>query len=592
MVDTPKVRQASQSWPLPDHGREQYLYGLHTIIFYTFCFAGIITFSARDDAHPLQTQPPSCTLAHAQMDSGFPCTASTHNCTLLPRVSVRLSGTDTLLDIVAATTCADNRNRCFSEPLPPFICHFPALVRRPQTPTGTHQPFLCALQRSRVEEEMEADEMAKKSRPHDEGEAWAPAEAAHPDNDDESSSDEEDDPVQEDSGMWSMLDGDALIEAQLEAAQTEVDAMAARGAFNRCVDPVIPIVCFSDEGKGAFSEKSFADMLSGIIGSSKEVAMTVIADKHSKVVAYELSAPSSVADTIMRSTPAQRAGWRFWKRSEDPEELRRLPQKIANLHGLEVIRIQKLPTGIAAWNPSVQRIIAEWFVKSGLNDRIFAARLEHLSRCPSVACLSETEAAGWSAPGVELVSVSSGKIVSDYKTTTIITRLDLVVRATNAAVAGARFPFIPMEAAVPLKIEQKAFEVTLGADENGFSAGESNMSDKDKTTSYHYAAVISGKDPKSGKPTACKEDLLLLSAADGDFQLGNVEWCPNHGVNIAVLHGGQRCKPHRKVVRAQAVGRIQKEMAAKERQRYQAWIASNGSHFSKKDKNKKFHGRA
>ena len=179
MVDTPKVRQASQSWPLPDHGREQYLYGLHTIIFYTFCFAGIITFSARDDAHPLQTQPPSCTLAHAQMDSGFPCTASTHNCTLLPRVSVRLSGTDTRLDIVATTTCADNRNRCFSEPLLSFICHFPALVRRPQTPTGTHQPFLYALQRSRGEEEVEADEMAKKSRPHDEGEAWAPAEAAH-----------------------------------------------------------------------------------------------------------------------------------------------------------------------------------------------------------------------------------------------------------------------------------------------------------------------------------------------------------------------------------------------------------------------------
>ena len=192
--------------------------------------------------------------------------------------------------------------------------------------------------------------MAKKSRPHDEGEAWAPAEAAHFDKDDESSSDEEDDPVQEDSGIWSMLDGDALVEAQLEAAQKEVDTMAARGAFNRCVDPVVPIVCFSDEGKGAFSEKSFADMLSGIIGSSKEVAMTVLADKQSKVVAYELSAPSSVADTIMRSTPAQRAGWRFWKRSEDLEDLSRLPQKIANLHGLEVIRIQKLPTGVAAWN--------------------------------------------------------------------------------------------------------------------------------------------------------------------------------------------------------------------------------------------------
>ena len=66
----------------------------------------------------------------------------------------------------------------------------------------------------------------------------------------------------------------------------------------------------------------------------------------------------------------------------------------------------------------------------------------------------------------------------------------------------------------------------------------------------------------------------------------------NHSVNIAVLHSGQRCKPHRKVVKAQAIGRIQKEMAAKEKQRYQAWVASNGSHFAKKDKNKKFHGRA
>jgi len=103
--------------------------------------------------------------------------------------------------------------------------------------------------------------MAKKSRPHDDGEAWAPAEATRPDEEGESSSDDEDDPVQEDSGMWSMLDGDALLEAQLEAAQAEVDAMAARGSFNRCVDPICSIVCFSDEGKGAFSEKSFADML-------------------------------------------------------------------------------------------------------------------------------------------------------------------------------------------------------------------------------------------------------------------------------------------------------------------------------------------
>eukprot|EP00326_Haptolina_ericina_P002935 CAMPEP_0181223816 /NCGR_PEP_ID=MMETSP1096-20121128/30762_1 /TAXON_ID=156174 ORGANISM="Chrysochromulina ericina, Strain CCMP281" /NCGR_SAMPLE_ID=MMETSP1096 /ASSEMBLY_ACC=CAM_ASM_000453 /LENGTH=66 /DNA_ID=CAMNT_0023316791 /DNA_START=557 /DNA_END=757 /DNA_ORIENTATION=- len=66
------------------------------------------------------------------------------------------------------------------------------------------------------------------------------------------------------------------------------------------------------------------------------------------------------------------------------------------------------------------------------------------------------------------------------------------------------------------------------------------MSEKDKATSYHYTPVVTGKDPSSGKPKACKDDLLLLSAADRDFQLGNVEWCPVHGVNIAVLHGGNQ----------------------------------------------------
>ena len=559
MVDTPKVRQAGNSWPLPDHGREQHLFGLHTIITCIFCFAGVLTSSTRDDAHPLQTQPPPCTLAHAQRNDDPMYTTSVHCCVLLPRVDMSLSATDTLLEAVVATTSTLNRNRCLTQPLPSIPCCCSVCARCPLTPTLTCSLPLCTKQRYREEEEVRADEATKKFRQQGEDDAWAPAEANQDDVPEDESSDEEEEPEQESGGLWAFLDGEALVEAQLAAAQEEVEEMAKRGAFNRPDDPLVSIVCFSDEGKGAFSEKGYADMISGIIGPSKEVTTTVLTDKFSKAVAYELSAPKSVADTILRSTPAQRAGWRFWKRSEDPEEISRLPQKIAALNGLEVIRIQRLPAGVAAWRPEVRRIIAEWFIASALKDEMFAARLEHLNRCASISRLSEEEAAGWSAPGIKLVSVAPGMIVSDYKATTIISRLDLVVRVTNESIVGKRVPFIPMEAAVPLKIEQKGFDVTLGADKEGFSAGESNMSDKDKATSYQYIPIVTGEDPSSGKPTACKADLLLLSAADGDFQLGNVEWCPvNHPYqikpkpNLCILrathltYGLQavRCHPH------------------------------------------------
>ena len=69
--------------------------------------------------------------------------------------------------------------------------------------------------------------------------------------------------------------------------------------------------------------------------------------------------------------------------------------------------------------------------------------------------------------------------------------------------------------------------------------------------------------------------------------LSSVRGNQNHGVNISVLHMGKRCKPHRKDMKAAAIGRIQKETAAAEKERRQAWIERNGSHAVKKDKNTK-----
>ena len=483
------------------------------------------------------TQPSLYTFCHcyARVTSDSLGIPSTHACTTLSRECANHPDATTIPKPVVKATTTCNRTRCSTQPSLYTPCHsytrptmratwMPWHIVTPAPPLMTHSDFSLTLQRTRDEEAFFEDD-AKKGR-HDEYTEAEYTDAQAMNGDGGESSEDEDEPIQEPGDVWSILDDHAMIAEQSAESEAKAQRMAEEGVFNRAADPIESIVCFSGDGAGAFSEKLFVDTVVPILGSMHEAALTVMHDKLAKVTAFELALPQTQANKLFRATPAQCAGWHFWKRSDDPESLRKLPAKIATLLGMEIIRLQNLPKGLAVWDAEVQTIIATWFVRSALNNKAFATRWAHLLRCPSVARLSDAECEGWCNPGIELVSVSPGKIVSNFKVTPIISRLDIVVRATHENIAGKRFPFLPMEATVPLKIEQVGIPVELSADKDGFSEGMNVDKPKEKATSYHYKPVVTGKDSETGKPAACKADMHLMLAADSDFQIGNVEWCP------------------------------------------------------------------
>ena len=70
-MDSSKVRQDGHGRSLPDHGLEQRLYGLHTIIFLSLCLTDGLLTSLRDDSVHPYTQMLPLAPAHAIVTGGF-----------------------------------------------------------------------------------------------------------------------------------------------------------------------------------------------------------------------------------------------------------------------------------------------------------------------------------------------------------------------------------------------------------------------------------------------------------------------------------------------------------------------------------------
>ena len=148
---------------------------------------------------------------------------------------------------------------------------------------------------------------------------------ANEDNDDE---EEEVD----DEGLFEAFDLAAIAaEAEQKARDMAVD-LAARGVFTKEADPSESVVVYGAEGAGAFNANSFVEMIIGILGNA-DIMYSTVTDKAANVVAFEISAPTSIVEKLLRAPLAQTTGWRFWRRSDSAEALRSLPPKIAALEG-------------------------------------------------------------------------------------------------------------------------------------------------------------------------------------------------------------------------------------------------------------------
>jgi hypothetical protein len=119
------------------------------------------------------------------------------------------------------------------------------------------------------------------------------------------------------------------------------------------------------------------------------------------------------------------------------------PSPSPNPNSSSSSNLSSLPHGPQAWNTEVCQEIGFWFMKTCMCDAAFAHRVSQLAKVPSVTQFSPEEAAGWSDPSSELLSATPGRVISNYNVTSVISRIDLVVRATNPAVQGKRIPFLP-----------------------------------------------------------------------------------------------------------------------------------------------------
>ena len=72
------------------------------------------------------------------------------------------------------------------------------------------------------------------------------------------------------------------------------------------------------------------------------------------------------------------------------------------------------------------------------------------------------------------------------------------------------------------------------------------------------------------------EDLDEFSLVKGDYSMGLVPFCPHHGVNIQLLHGGDRCRQHKSKLANIAANKAARAEASESRRARQAWVAANG----------------
>ena len=87
-------------------------------------------------------------------------------------------------------------------------------------------------------------------------------------------------------------------------------------------------------------------------------------------------------------------------------------------------------------------------------------------------------------------------------------------------------------------------------------------------------SLAAGDRPRQFDP---KPDLQRLSAKE-DYSMGLVDYCPIHGVNVALLHGGCRCPAHMKMLKHIHAKRDRARSEAAQKENQKAFIRLNGIH--------------
>ena len=82
---------------------------------------------------------------------------------------------------------------------------------------------------------------------------------------------------------------------------------------------------------------------------------------------------------------------------------------------------------------------------------------------------------------------------------------------------------------------------------------------------------------EGARPFDPKRDLRRLSAKD-DYSTGLVDYCPVHGANVTLMHGGMRCPAHQKIIMHINAKRERSKHEAAKREERRAFVRVNGIH--------------
>ena len=82
----------------------------------------------------------------------------------------------------------------------------------------------------------------------------------------------------------------------------------------------------------------------------------------------------------------------------------------------------------------------------------------------------------------------------------------------------------------------------------------------------------------SGTAFDPKRDMEMVSCKKGDYSLGMIDFCPEHGVNVATLHTQGRCNQHKRKLRAIHAAKANVKAEVEARDARAAFIRKHGIH--------------